>query len=183
MSKKPKLGRLWEEVVRGAVDLISGQQITLKQGPLIRAVMASCAVPGFMPNITLDDMILVDGAVVGAVPASPAKNIGAEAVIGVDVGPCLCRPCIIEDGIDAINRAASIMEFHLSKRSRESADVVIKPEVSEIAWTDFLNYEELIHLGEVATEAKIDDVKKMLVYPFRRKVFLWSNRIFRRLKR
>ena len=33
-----------------AVDLISGKQVIFRHGSMIRAVMASCAVPGFMPD-------------------------------------------------------------------------------------------------------------------------------------
>ncbi len=66
-----------------AVDLVSGRQVVLKHGRLIHAVMASCAVPGFMPPVRWDEMVLVDGAVVGPVPACPAKDEGADIVIGV----------------------------------------------------------------------------------------------------
>lgn len=38
-------------LVVSAVDLISGQAAALRNGPLVEAVMASCAVPGFMPPV------------------------------------------------------------------------------------------------------------------------------------
>ena len=57
------------------MDLISAKQILLRQGSLVRAVMASCVVPGFMPAVKWGEMILVDGALVGAVPADKARII------------------------------------------------------------------------------------------------------------
>jgi len=156
-----------------AVDLISGEEVVLTQGQIIPAVMASCAVPGFMPPIKWGGRILVDGGIVDAVPASPAKREGAETVIAVDVGACLCQPCIVEDGIDAINRATEIMGFHLNRRSTEGAHVLIEPAVSQFEWTDFLNYEELIREGEKAAESKIEEIRNLLEHGFRRKVFRW----------
>ncbi|MDZ7580815.1 MAG: patatin-like phospholipase family protein [Deltaproteobacteria bacterium] len=41
-------------LVVSAVDLISGQAAALRSGPLVEAVMASCAVPGFTPPVDWD---------------------------------------------------------------------------------------------------------------------------------
>lgn len=156
-----------------AADLVLGEEVVLTQGPIIRAVMASCAVPGFMPPIKRGERLLVDGGIVDAVPVSPAKREGAETVIAVDVGACLCQPCIVEDGIDAINRATEIMGFHLNRRSTEGAHVLIEPNVSQFEWTDFLDYEALIREGEKAAESKLEEIRNLLEHGFRRKVFRW----------
>ncbi len=141
-----------------AVDLVSGNKIVLKQGSLIKAVMASCAVPGFMPPVSWEGMLLVDGAVIDAIPSGSAREEGLEVVIGVDVGGCLCQPPVIEDGIDAMNRASEIMAYYLSTPGRERADVLIEPDVNRIQWTDFLKYEELIYCGEKAAESMMGEI-------------------------
>lgn len=41
-----------------AVDLISGKEVLLTEGPLIPAVMASSAVPGFMKPINRNGTVL-----------------------------------------------------------------------------------------------------------------------------
>lgn len=145
-----------------AVDLISGKEVLLTEGPIIPAVMASCAVPGFMKPIHRDGMVLVDGGVVDAVPVNPAKTQGADIVIGVDVGGCVCQVPPIEDGIDAINRATEIMSFHLNRHAREMADIVIEPAVREREWTDFLSFKDFIREGEKATEASVKQIKKLM---------------------
>lgn len=137
-----------------AVDLVSGRKVVLKEGSLIKAVMASCAVPGFMPPIPWNDMLLVDGGVIEAVPSAALGQTAAEVIIGVDVGVCICRPPDIWDGIDAIHRVTEIMSFYLSTGGRQLVDILIKPDVQHIHWTDFLKYEELIELGETATNLK-----------------------------
>ena len=165
------------------VDLVSGKEIIVKQGPLIRAVMASCAVPGFMPPVAQDGMVLVDGGVLDPVPVEPAKAAGAETVIAVDVGFCLCQAPPIEDGVDVINRATEVMAFCLNSRSRESADVLIQPDVKRIPWTGFAHYEELIREGEKAAEGKRDALRAKLerrswknIFPLPIRVDSWRPR-------
>jgi NTE family protein len=161
-----------------AVDLVSGRQVLLSEGPIIQAVMASCAVPGFMPAIPWNDMILVDGGIIDFVPADPLKNLGADVVIGVDVGSCLGVSCTIEDGIDAITRSMEVMSFFLNRYREENVDIMIEPVVRDITWTEFFKYEELIYLGETAAELKLEDIKKAASPKFRERVLQWPKRIF-----
>jgi NTE family protein len=160
-----------------AVDLVSGREVVLSQGSLIHAVMASCAVPGFMPAVTWDKMVLVDGGVVGALPCGPARDRGAGIVIGVDVGVCLCRPHTIGNALDEIQRVTQIMGFYLNKQLREKADVLIEPGINQTEWTDFLKYRELIREGEKAAVSKIEEIREILSHRFRRKVFQRAREI------
>lgn len=166
-----------------AADLVSGREIILDEGPLIRAVMASCAVPGFMPPVAWNDMVLVDGGVVDVLPAGPAKDKGVEIVIGVDVGPGICTPAAISDGFDEIHRVTEIMSFYLSRQYRERVDVLIEPAVKQNEWTDFLKYRELILEGEKATESKIGEIREVLNHRIRRKVFRTIREIVGEAKR
>ncbi len=166
-----------------AVDLISGREVTLKFGPLIPAVMASCAVPGFMPPVRWDGKVLVDGGIVEPVPCRPAKEEGAEIVIGVDVGPCICRPRPVEDGIDEIQRVIDIMGFRMNERSTECADVIIEPAVKEIDWTDFSRYKKLIREGEEAAQREMDHIKRKVNSAFPPRLFPRARGFWGELKR
>jgi predicted acylesterase/phospholipase RssA len=73
---------------------------------------------------------------------------GADVVIGVDVGSSFSRTCTIEDGIDSMNRAMEIMNFHLRQKDRDNPDILTEPAVNNIEWTNVCNFQELIHLGE-----------------------------------
>jgi len=143
-----------------ATDLLSGRPVVLKQGSLVRAVMASCAVPGFMPSVEWEGTVLVDGGLIDMLPAIPAKENGADVVIGIDVGLILRRNHPVEDGIDAIHRATEIMNYYLSIAGRVNADVVIEPIVRNFGWTDFFAFEELIRQGEIAAELKVEEIKE-----------------------
>jgi NTE family protein len=153
------------------VDLISGREVILNRGPLIQAVMASCAVPGVMPPVPWNGKLLADGGVIDPLPCRPAKEGGSDFVIGVDVGPCVCRPQPLMDGVDEIHRAMEIMYFHLNDQSKEYADVIIEPDVKGVDWTDFLKYKDLIRKGEEAAESEIKKIRGRPTLGFRRRMF------------
>lgn len=120
-----------------ALDLVSGLGVIITEGPAVQAVMASCAVPGFMLPVARDEMLLIDGGVFDAVPAAPAKKAGAKMVIGVDVGSRFGPKATIADGVDAINRTTEIVELYLGHPRRAMADILIEPDVKDVHWTDF----------------------------------------------
>ena len=159
-----------------AVDLYTGEQIVLNQGQLIAAVMASCAVPGFMPPIPWNGRLLVDGGVANPLPADLIGDIGADVIVAVDVGLSIKQATSIRDGIDAITRATEIMGYHLSRRGREFADLLIEPAVRQVDWANFMNYEEVILQGEKAAESQIENIKRLIARSFRRKLFRWTRK-------
>jgi NTE family protein len=78
-------------VLVSAVDFGDGSTEWFGQGgrrdvPLIDAVYASCALPGFYPPLELDGRVLVDGGAQQPLPIGKACDVGAARVIAVDVG-------------------------------------------------------------------------------------------------
>jgi NTE family protein len=145
------------------VDLLSGWPHLLEKGPIVEAVMASCAVPGFMPPVRIEDAVLMDGGLAELIPAEAAITCGADTVIGVDVGIDICDACELSDGIDAINRATEIMSYHLGNPGRRACDLLLKPLDDHVTWTDFRGYKKLIQLGEAATEAVMEDIRGLVL--------------------
>jgi NTE family protein len=68
-----------------ATDLESGLEVWLREGPLLRAVRASIAIPGIFTPVQVGDRWLVDGGLVNPVPVSLCRAMGATLVIGVDL--------------------------------------------------------------------------------------------------
>ncbi|HEY0735842.1 MAG TPA: patatin-like phospholipase family protein [Herpetosiphonaceae bacterium] len=69
-----------------AVDIVRGSEVIIRDGPLVEAVLASTAIPGLFPPVTLSERLLVDGGVLNNVPVDVAQMLGAGRVIGVDLG-------------------------------------------------------------------------------------------------
>jgi NTE family protein len=68
-----------------ATDLNTGELITLTSGSLNKAFKASVAVPGLFEPVVWGKKVLVDGGLVNIVPTLPAKELGADIVIGVNL--------------------------------------------------------------------------------------------------
>jgi len=70
-----------------ATDIISGEQVVLRDGSLIEAVRASISIPGIFTPVAHNGRYLVDGGLVNTVPVSVCREMGAQYVIGVNVIP------------------------------------------------------------------------------------------------
>ena len=68
-----------------ATDLDTGEEVWLREGPMMRVVRASSGVPGLFAPAWHVDRWLVDGGVVNPVPVSMCRAMGADVVIAVDV--------------------------------------------------------------------------------------------------
>jgi NTE family protein len=68
-----------------ATDLHSGEEVILRDGPVVEAIRASIAFPGLFTPLRLNGRLLVDGGLVNPVPVDVARRLGAEFVIAVSV--------------------------------------------------------------------------------------------------
>src|ERR1700694_2170675 len=68
-----------------ATELASGREIWLREGKVLDAVRASCAMPGLFTPVVRGAAVLVDGGLVNPVPVSMCRALGADLVIAVDL--------------------------------------------------------------------------------------------------
>ncbi len=68
-----------------ATDIISGEEVVIRQGDVIEAVRASISVPGIFTPVRSNGHVLVDGGLTNPVPVSVARTMGADLVIAVDL--------------------------------------------------------------------------------------------------
>ena len=61
-----------------ALDLKTGAEVVLKEGPLRKAVSASCAIPGILPPVVIGNWHLVDGGWVNRVPVRSSPGDGGR---------------------------------------------------------------------------------------------------------
>lgn len=68
-----------------ATRLDNGQEIWLRHGPLLDAVRASVAIPGFFTPVEYKGHWIVDGGLANPVPISVCRAMGADVVIAVAI--------------------------------------------------------------------------------------------------
>ena len=69
-----------------AVDVVTGEEVRLSQGPAVRAVMASAAIPGVLPTVRWEGRELMDGGVANNTPISHAVELGASEIYVLPTG-------------------------------------------------------------------------------------------------
>lgn len=141
-----------------AVDLNTGEEIIFTQGNLRKAVSASCAIPGIFPPLEADGRVLVDGGWVNSVPVEPARTIGADFVIAVDISREIMDTSEFKRGYNIYLRTLLITQAKLRELQVSEADIVIRPDVSELGWADFDKVDLGIELGKQAAEEKLPEI-------------------------
>jgi NTE family protein len=154
-----------------ALDLKSAKEVVMREGPLRTAVKASCAIPGILPPVKVGDRELVDGGWIDRVPVRPAREMGADLVIAVDVAEVLDETEDYSTGLGIALRTNDISRCALSRMQLKEADVVISPDVSGIHWSDFGHLEDCLRAGEQATREKLDEIKRLVRRKKLKKVF------------
>ena len=146
-----------------ATDILSGEQVVLKNGSLGTAIRASISVPGVFAPISTEHTHLVDGGIVNNLPVDVALDAGADFVIAVDCAtPLRTQKHEIEDLIDVIDQAVSFRIEEKKIANRKRAHVLISPDLKRFDAGDFNLSYTLIPIGEKETEKHLDAIWKAL---------------------
>lgn len=145
-----------------AVDMMKGAVVNIENGPLRDAIMASSAIPGILPYVQKNGMMLVDGSFIDTVPVRYAKQLGSDIIIAVDVASPLDTIKLPMRGIDLIWRSNAILRHIAKEEQLRNADIVIKPDLDNLEWTDFGKHAEMINLGMRAVELQINKLNDLI---------------------
>jgi NTE family protein len=170
-----------------ATDIVNGQQIVMRTGPVVSAVRASISVPGLFTPVKVRGRYLVDGGLVNMVPVSTCREMGAEYVIGVNVIPdpagMFHAPENEEDEDDeqdlnvrqprskrsrtpkssapnvvkVLIQSLYIPGYRIAMENLEDADLAISPEVGDIGFFQFDKEVECIEAGERAARKALEE--------------------------
>ncbi|MEX0703105.1 MAG: patatin-like phospholipase family protein [Planctomycetales bacterium] len=141
------------------VDLRSGHQVVLENGPLRDAVRASASLPGIFPPIEIDGMNLCDIGVFCSLPTTIARSYDPQFVLAVDVSSEMRFLDKCETALDVLMRMDEIGEALFRKHVRHMADLVIRPDVFGVEWFDFSTCEELVRSGRAAARRALAALK------------------------
>lgn len=133
-----------------AADIITGKAVPIDSGFLPDAIRASMAIPTIFTPVKLHDHLLVDGGLVRNLPAEDVKRMGADIVIGVDVSFTLLPAEDINSFLDIITQSLSFVEAQSREKQHELCDILIQPDITELAMFSFGDVEKLINRGEEA---------------------------------
>lgn len=142
-----------------AADLLTGQPVVIREGPVAPAVRASCSMPGLVVPIDIAGRTLVDGSIANSVPAAAVRALGADYVIGVnlfDLGAHRPR------GLLSIALASLEHLLRYSGGGLEACDCLITPQLAGKSYASFGRRDQIAALGARAAEAQLPAMRQAL---------------------
>jgi NTE family protein len=152
-----------------ASDLKDGSAVVFKEGDLPFAIRASMSVPAVFTPVRDDQRrMLVDGLLAANVPIDVARDMGATRLIVVDVGEGLTDISEINSPISVTNQVLSILlarKTDADLATLSAKDLLIKPELTDIATSDFPKTPQIIAMGEKSAEKALTQIRSFTAAP------------------
>jgi NTE family protein len=142
-------------------ELKSGRAVVMSSGPAVPSLLASCAIPGVFPPVTVGQRELVDGGVANHTSIDAAVRLGASRIYVLPIS----YPWLYEEPTNALGMALQALARLVAQRLesevaayQNAAEIIVIPPLEPMAVSpaDFSHTAELIEHG-------YESARKMLV--------------------
>ena len=154
-----------------ATDVLSGDDVLLTDGDAVAAILASTAIPGVFPPVTIGGRELMDGGVVNNTPISHAVALGADVVWVLPTAHCFARPAAPTTVLGmALNALTLALNHRLAadvERYQGVVDLRVAPPLCNVSISpaDFGHADELIRCAYAQTRQWLTEERRI---PLRR---------------
>lgn len=146
-----------------AADLISGEQYVFDKGNLTTALRASMSIPTVFSPVSIDSMLLVDGGVLNNYPVQLCREMGADIIIGVNVGfKDKPKKKDLKNFADILMASATIGGNHTNREAIKNTDLLISPDLASFSTGSFFDAPKIIELGEESAREKTDALRALM---------------------
>ena len=129
---------------------------------IAQAVRASIAIPMVFKPIMLHGMRLVDGGVTESVPTDVLKKMGADKVIGINLGYSGQRRSEINNILEIGNQSIDIMSYRITQLKTDVSDIMINPQIYDVGMLEVHRIPELIERGYQAVKNHLYSIKMVI---------------------
>ncbi|GGG52799.1 patatin-like phospholipase family protein [Bizionia arctica] len=142
-----------------ATDLVKGEVVVLDQGSLAVALRASMSIPSVFQPVPYNETLLVDGGVMDNFPVDVAVAMGADIIIGSDVGGGL-QPIEKLNNIPSILFQTSMLTSNIKNPENRALCTILIDHVGNLTYSteDFASALGILKEGEIATKSNIDQL-------------------------
>lgn len=144
-----------------AVNMVTGKDYVFRSGSLPLAMRASMAIPAVFAPVRLDSMVLVDGGLNNNYPVDVALEMGADIIIGIDLGTSDLRELdrLYSPG-DVITQIIALHGNDKYARNKEQTDLLFRPDMEPYSSASFsrVSLDSLIHRGEQDARSRWGDI-------------------------
>ena len=140
------------------IDYEQDDVIIIQDALLSEAVRASISIPVTFQPKNYQGIQMVDGGIRDIVPASVNKIMGADYVLGINLGQ-ECYDIKVKGILQIISRTLSILTYETSEMEEHVfADMIVFPGVNNANLDDIAQYEKIIRAGRRAMKEKLDQL-------------------------
>jgi NTE family protein len=147
-----------------ALDIEAVEEVALSDGDIVSALMASMALPAWLPPKLRDSRLLVDGVFVDPVPVSLTRRMHCHFNIALNaIGPFKARALPTRfpfRAYDLVSRCLRIVGHQIGQSQIEvGADAILVPDLPpETSMLSFDRYKDMIVAGEREAEARLPSI-------------------------
>lgn len=160
-----------------SADLVTGEEVIHRRGPLAVAVGISMCLPGLVPPVPMGGRLLVDGGVLNNLPVDVMAAADEGPIIAVDVmrktiagsdqtgtgdGPVLPMQRSLPGArvrlptlLETLGRSSVMGSWRKAEANRPLASLVISPELVGVGLLDFKKIDQIIREGRQAANSAL----------------------------
>lgn len=144
-----------------AMNVVDGREHVFRDGSLPLAMRASMAIPAVFAPVRLDSMVLVDGGIKNNYPADVVREMGADIIIGVDLGTSDLKMLErINTPWDIVGQIIALHGYDKYSGNKEHTDLLLRPNTSPYNSASFgkTALDTLINRGEQVARDQWDEI-------------------------
>jgi NTE family protein len=153
-------------------SLTTGEHFMIRDGPVVDAVVASCAIPLVFPPVSRDGHLLLDGGLIDGLPISIARSLGARRIVAVDASTharhVLRFPVLRHatrgvvrlldrrprpPDLDAVRIFSRVLHHATLSPARPPVELLIRPAFGRRSTLHYHRWSDMVACGRAAAEA------------------------------
>lgn len=131
-----------------ATDVATGKVVMHDSGEVVTAIRSSMAIPSVFTPVEWKNMKLVDGGVVHNFPVSDIKKMGADIIIGVNVGAPLMKKDELNTALDILYQVSMYKDADDFIKQKALCTIFIEPDLTGFSAGSFGASDTIIAIGK-----------------------------------
>ncbi len=144
-----------------ATDIETGKEVDFTSGYLPSVLRASMSIPSFFNPVEINNTLLVDGGLVNNFPVARVQEMGADILIGVNVGFEYYKKDQLNSILRIIEQSVFFYGEKLNRYNRKLCDLLIEPDLEGYNSASFTSADSLIKRGEEAARAFLPQLRAL----------------------
>lgn len=149
-----------------AADVETGEAYVFSEGDVVLAMRTSMSIPGIFAPTEYDGRLLVDGGIANNLPVDVARTMGVDKLIVVDIGTPLAKREEINSLLGVTSQMIGMLtrrNTEVQLRSLDDNDILLTPDLREVATLDFDKYQQAYDRGYEAAIAMRGQLETLAV--------------------